>query len=328
VLWLKCSAVLSLILPVYNGARYLRESIASVLAQTLGEFELIIWDDGSTDDSRAIAAEFSDPRIVKFANETNLGLFPTLNRAIAAARSDRIRLWSQDDIMGSDCLEREAAYFSRFEGWGMGYCYYDVIDEHGSVILRRPDEKQAKLLPSAWTGEIMFFHGSLTGNIANMTLRREVLQEVGGFREDYRYAADFDLIERISARYAICCIYEPLMFLRSHDGQFSRRPRAYLDSMREGEEIHQRLRARLGLGGRYVQRYDAWSRGVQDAHYSFRLALHGDFSGYRLLFKQARLRRSALWWLVTANRRLYTMPRKYSAGLAEHMAWEPKWLRN
>jgi glycosyltransferase involved in cell wall biosynthesis len=320
--------MLSVILPVFNGARYLRESIASVLAQTLGEFELVIWDDGSTDDSRAIAAEFSDPRIIRFANPSNVGLFPTLNRAIGAARSDRIRLWSQDDVMGPHCLERESQYLSHFDGWGMAYCYYHVIDEHGNIRLRRPDVKEAKLLPSAWAGEIMFFHGSLTGNIANMTLRREVLRELGGFREDYRYSADFDIIERISARYPICCIYEPLMHLRRHEGQFSRSPRAYLDSMREGDEIHQRLRARLCLRGRYVECYDAWSRGVQDAHYSFRLALRGDFSGYRLLFQQARLSRSTLWWLLTANRRLYTMPRKYSTGLAEHMAWEPQWLCN
>jgi glycosyltransferase involved in cell wall biosynthesis len=98
--------MLSVILPVCNGARYLRESIASVLAQTLTDFEFIIWDDGSTDDSGAIAKSFKDPCIVCSANPTNLGLFSTLNRAISAAGSDRIRLWAQDDVMGPACLER------------------------------------------------------------------------------------------------------------------------------------------------------------------------------------------------------------------------------
>jgi glycosyltransferase involved in cell wall biosynthesis len=318
--------MLSVILPVYNGARYLRDSITSVLAQNLPDFEFIIWDDGSTDESREIAKSFSDPRIVRFSNPTNLGLFPTLNRAISAARSDRIRLWAQDDVMEPACLERETAYFSGFDGWGMGYCYYHVIDDLGRVVLRRPDVKTAKLIPPAWAAEIMFFHGSITGNIANMTLRREVVREVGGFREDYNYAADFDLIERISARYPTCCIYEPLMLLRRHDGQFSRRYRANLDAISQANEIHARLRTRLSVPAPYAKRYDAWSRGVQDANYAFRLALHGDSSAYRLLLKQGRLRRSVLWWLLTANRRLYSMPRKYSAGLAEHMAWEPKWI--
>ena len=319
-------AVLSVVLPVHNGAKYLRESMASVLAQTERAFEFIVWDDGSGDESREIAASFSDPRIVRFANEKNLGLFPTLNRAIAAARCDRIRLWSQDDVMEPNCLERETAYFSRFDGWGMGYCYYHVIDDQGRVCLRRPEVEEARLIPSDWAAEIMFFHGSLTGNIANITLRRDVLRKLGGFDEGYRYAGDFDLIERISARYPICCIYEPLLLLRQHQGQFSRKHRAYLDSMQEGEQIQQRLRRRLSLRQEYVERYDSWARGVQDAHYAFRLSLHGDLSGYKLLRRQSRLSRSALWWLLTANRRLYQMPRKYSPGLAEHMAWEPKWL--
>lgn len=318
--------MLSVILPVYNGARYLRDSIASVLAQSLPDFEFIIWDDGSTDESREIAKSFSDARIVRFSNPTNLGLFPTLNRALSAARSDRIRLWAQDDVMGPACLERETAYFSGLDGWGMGYCYYHVIDDLGRVVLRRPDVKTAKLIPPAWAAEIMFFNGSISGNIANMTLRRAVVREVGGFREDYNFAADFDLIERISGRYPTCCIYEPLMFLRNHDGQFSRRHRAYLDCIWQGEEIHRRLWTRLSIPAAYGKRYETWSRGVQDANYAFRLALHGDFSAYRLLLKQGRLGRSALWWLLTANRRLYTMQPKYSAGLAEHMAWEPKWI--
>src|SRR6185369_719120 len=124
----------SVILPVYNGREYLRKAIDSVLEQSYGNFELIIWDDQSKDGSNEIVAEYSDPRIRRFANPRNRGLFPTLNLAIAEAKAPLIRLWSQDDIMKRNCLEEELAFLNRYPDVGMSYCCYDMIDNKGKVI--------------------------------------------------------------------------------------------------------------------------------------------------------------------------------------------------
>src|SRR3954452_2031008 len=103
---------ISVVLPVFNGERYLRESLDSLMAQTYESFEVVIWDDGSKDRSAAIVAEYRDPRVRSFANAQNTGLFATLNLAIAEARGDLIRLWAQDDRMKPQCLEVEAAFWT------------------------------------------------------------------------------------------------------------------------------------------------------------------------------------------------------------------------
>src|SRR6185295_15995932 len=116
------SPFISVVLPVHNGEKYLQESIESVLAQDYENFELIIWDDLATDRSSEIIDSYQDSRIRRFANQTNLGLFKTLNRAIAEARGDWIRLWSQDDQMKPNCLAAESEFIRRQPTVAMIYC--------------------------------------------------------------------------------------------------------------------------------------------------------------------------------------------------------------
>ena len=86
------------LMPVYNGGRYLRESIASILAQSFKDFELLIIDDGSTDDSVSIVKSFSDPRIRLVLNEHNIGVARTLNKGLELARGEFIARMDADDI--------------------------------------------------------------------------------------------------------------------------------------------------------------------------------------------------------------------------------------
>src|SRR5262249_31752582 len=130
----------TVILSVYNGSRYLRESMDSVLAQTYRDFELCIWDDGSKDDTPAILDSYRDPRIRRFRNSPNMGLYPTLNRALQEARGERIRLWSYDDRMKPQCLEREAAFWAAHPEIGMSYCSRDRIDPQGCLQSVKMDE--------------------------------------------------------------------------------------------------------------------------------------------------------------------------------------------
>src|SRR5262245_238256 len=107
------SPAISVVLPVYNGVPYIRESVRSVLTQTFTDFELLVWDDGSTDSTGEALASLRDPRVRRFTNGVNQGLFPTLNLAIAQCRGDLIRLWAQDDRMLPQCLEKETAFSER-----------------------------------------------------------------------------------------------------------------------------------------------------------------------------------------------------------------------
>src|SRR5688572_16773922 len=88
---------ISVILPVYNGGEYLKQSVESVLTQSLNNFELLILDDCSTDGSWSYLQSLDDNRIELYRNEKNKGLFYNLNFLIKASNSPLVKLWAQDD---------------------------------------------------------------------------------------------------------------------------------------------------------------------------------------------------------------------------------------
>src|SRR5882672_1335895 len=308
----------SILLPVYNGSKFLRESIESVLGQSSSDFELIIWDDHSTDQSADIIDSYCDPRIHKYSNPVNLGLFKTLNLAIREATGDWIHLWSQDDVMKSNCLETESQFIQKHPEVGMCYCAVDVIDENGSVILPTPYDWTPDVVPPALAAQIMFYHGSISGNISNVILNKRVLEKVGLFREDMRIAADFEMWVRISGKYSIGHIDQPLILLRSHSGQFSRQRNSYVTCMAEENDIYQTLFARQPIEEiAYAKNYDRRHRYLQNFHFMIRSLLFGDFDlaieSYRVISRIDKPIRLLGLWLLTADQRFFRIPSKYTA---------------
>ena len=104
--------LVSVVLPVHDGERYLAAAIDSVLGQTHRNLELIVLDDGSTDRSAAIAESFDDPRVVRVRNERNLGLVPTLNRGLGLARGEFIARMDADDVAEPTRLARQLERFT------------------------------------------------------------------------------------------------------------------------------------------------------------------------------------------------------------------------
>lgn len=313
----------SIILPVYNGSRFLRDSIESVLGQSSRDFEFIIWDDNSTDGGDELIDRYRDPRIRKYSNPVNLGLFKTLNLAIRKARAPWIHLWSQDDVMKSNCLETESKFLERHPEVGMCYCGVDVIDENGSVILPSPYDCTPDIVPPALAAQIMFYHGSIAGNIANVILNKTVLERVGMFLEDMSIAGDFEMWVRISKENSIGHINQPLIFLRSHAGQFSRQRKSYLICIPEENSIYQTLLARQPVEElSYAKNYDRRHRYLQYVHFMIRSLLLGDFElaieSYRAISRIDKPIKLLGLWLLTADQRLFRIPSKYTREVAEH----------
>lgn len=125
---------ISICMPVYNGASYLRQAIDSVLAQTYGDFELLISDDGSTDDSVSIAQEYAsrDKRVVAWQNEQNQGLFENYNLCIEKARGKFIKLFAQDDVFAPRMLERMREALLEEEGVSLVVSGRKWIDASGT----------------------------------------------------------------------------------------------------------------------------------------------------------------------------------------------------
>lgn len=175
-----------MILPVYNGQKYLDEAINSVLRQTFGDFEFIIIDDGSNDRSVELLRSYSDSRI-KIFSRANKGLAATLNEGISYSKSTYLARMDQDDKSEPERFQRQIDFMEnnpRSVGVGTNA---KIIDKNGvelySSHLPTGSEELRKLLP--YTNP--FFHGS-------MMLRREAVLSVGGYRTDTRHYVEDDLL--------------------------------------------------------------------------------------------------------------------------------------
>jgi glycosyltransferase involved in cell wall biosynthesis len=203
----------SVIIPVYNQAGYLRQAIDSVLAQTYTDFELIVVDDGSTDDTPAVIARFGG-RIRAF-RKPNGGFATALNLGIRSSRAAWVAWLSADDLWTPEKLARQMTAVRNSGPVGLVFTDFLKIGPDGSVLERvhAPDQLS--------TPRATFLH-LLRGcyvNGSTVLIPRAVLEELGLFGERERLAADYDLFLRIAARHAILHVPEPLVLYRVHPGQ-------------------------------------------------------------------------------------------------------------
>lgn len=235
------SKSISVILPVYNGLPYLKESVASVLKQSHTNFELLIIDDLSTDESYGYLDSLKDDRIQLFSNKINSGLFYNLNTLIKKCNAPLIKLWSQDDIMYSDCLEKIVEFHHRHSQVGFSYSGRDIINEKGEIIPNNVVDNTPEIISRALHTRIAFFTGSIAGNISNVTLSKKVLEQTGLFNESMKISGDFDMWVRIAEKYPVGFINEPLIKLRNHSGQLSRQEKYYAAHMDEDLQVYRYL---------------------------------------------------------------------------------------
>lgn len=199
----------TVVLPVFNAAKTLRQSVESILHQTHQEFELIVVDDCSTDGSLKLIKELqsNDSRIRVISNNSNIGVVQTLNRAIAEARYDLIARMDADDESHPERirLQYEMILSSpRIALVGSSYKFMGRTPRRDIQVLlpSSPSEIRARILL-----ENPICHPSVM-------FKREVFDEFGGYREFFKNAEDYDLWLRFSSRYDLVNIAEPLVRYR------------------------------------------------------------------------------------------------------------------
>lgn len=208
------SAKISLILNSYNPSRYLQTAITSILNQTYCDFELLIWDDGSTDDSLEIARSLaaSDER-VRVVAAPHQGRGRALRDAIEATEGQYLAWIDRDDVLAPTALERTAAILDDNPEIGVVYTDYLDIDADGN-ILGLGDRCQIPYSRDRLLTDFISFHFRL--------LRREVYDRVGGIDPAFEYAEDYDLCLRLSEMTEIHHLSEPLYHYRHHAENTSR----------------------------------------------------------------------------------------------------------
>jgi len=199
----------SVIMSVHNTQKFLYESVQSILEQSLEDFEFIIINDASTDNSRKVVNEFLDKRIKIFDNKERIGLTRSLNIAIQHSKSSYIARMDGDDIAHPDRLKKQVSYLKNHSRIGIVGANFSEIDENGKILgevyFPESDEqirrKIFRLNP--------FFHSSVM-------IPSEVLRSVGLYNAEFHYAQDYELWFRILGKYKGANLRELLMKRRKH----------------------------------------------------------------------------------------------------------------
>lgn len=197
-------------MPVYNGEKYLSEAIDSILNQTFTDFEFLIINDGSTDDSVKIIQSYEDTRIRLIHNETNLKLIATLNKGIEVARGEYIARMDADDISLPDRLAKQFDFLNANSKVGVLGCAVKLIDHSGS-------QDQIMRFPSAhgflrWS---LFFYCPIAH--PSVMMRRVLVSDAGGYRSTMLHVEDYDLWWRLSQKTRLSNLQEVLLLLRKHE---------------------------------------------------------------------------------------------------------------
>jgi glycosyltransferase involved in cell wall biosynthesis len=214
------SVDISVVMAVYNGERYLREAIESVLTQSLSDFEFIIVDDGSTDSSRDIVKSYRDDRVVLIENETNRRLPASLNRGIMVARGSLIARMDCDDICRVDRLERQSAFL---------LSHHDVpAVGSGAIFLEADGTPFCRFVPSDDPSELArSFPGSPFIHPSVM-FRKAACEKAGGYLETMRWGAEDAVLFARMARFGpLRNIQEALLQYRFVPAGASRKPAAF-----------------------------------------------------------------------------------------------------
>lgn len=233
--------VISVILPVYNGGAYLKQSLESVLNQDLPDFELIIIDDFSTDETLKYLQSIDDPRITIFKNKQNWGLYYNLNFLIGKTKSQLIKLWSHDDIMYPNCLSSFVDFFKKYPDLGFSYCNTEMMDEKGITKVNTWIDTTPEIISSELHAKIAYYSGSIAGNIANVCINKKILEEVGLFNTNMKNSADFEMWVKLAVNHETGFIREKLVRLRDHANQLSRRKNQFVYHVIEDLQVYRYL---------------------------------------------------------------------------------------
>jgi glycosyltransferase involved in cell wall biosynthesis len=214
------------VLPVYNGAAFVEQAVRSIVEQTLDDWELIIVDDGSGDDSLQTCETLAkaDSRLRVFANAHNLGLARTMNRLVSLARGELIAVQEQDDISEPRRLALEAAELTARPEVGLVSGLAAWIDDHGNIFNYFPGLLQrGRQYPQnrAEMVRLLFTEQCKVVNAACM-FRRRLLDEIPGpFDPGARLSIDWQFFLRVAHRHQILGLPEVLVRMRRGAGHHS-----------------------------------------------------------------------------------------------------------
>ena len=206
-------------MPVYNGERFLRKAIDSVLAQKFTDFEIVICDDCSSDGSVGIIESYDDPRITLYRNERNLGLVGNWNNAIAHSSGKYVKIMMQDDILGPDALDRQTSLMENNPQATLSIGNTMVININDEVIMKRIRFKADRIINGKKYAKRSLRGRNIFCEPPNYLFRRDSFEKVERFDDSVVYTPDWDMCVSLCEIGDVACTEAEVMRFRVSDTQ-------------------------------------------------------------------------------------------------------------
>ncbi len=207
------SPKVTVLMPVYNGEKYLKDAIESILTQDFTDFEFLIINDGSSDSSEKIIATYSDIRIRLLKNEKNIGLVNTLNKGLEAALGEYIVRMDCDDVSLKNRLTVQVNYMDKNTDIGACGSYYNMMIDGRKAVVDLPLNKHEMK-------SYMMFNCPIshpTAIIRSSVIRKEKLS----YNQDYIHAEDYQFWSRLSECSNLANLPDVLLNYRMHENQIT-----------------------------------------------------------------------------------------------------------
>lgn len=207
---------------VYNGTPYLPEAVESILNQTYKNFEFIIVDDASIDNSWKYLKGRQDKRIKLIKNTKNLGLAESLNKGLKFATGDYIARMDADDISYSDRFTQQLRFLEKNKSISICGTWVDLINAKGKIIGNKKYPTKNNELEKALRWYQPLVHPT-------MMARAIFFRKLSGYRPEYDFAEDYDLLSRALGKYKMANVPSALLGWRLARGRRSRRYMTKID---------------------------------------------------------------------------------------------------
>jgi glycosyltransferase involved in cell wall biosynthesis len=262
--------LISVILPVYNSEKYIFEAVQSILYQTYTNFELLILDDGSIDNTISIIENFNDERIILFKSEKNYGIVHQLNKGIDNCKGEFIARMDADDISHPERFEKQIIFFEDSRNSDIDVLGTDAMkigDENGIFEFKNYKPKQISFLLNF---NCAILHPSVM-------IRKRIFEKGLRYSENYKFAEDFALWKKIDNGSNISILPEILIDYRIHKSQTnksSKRRNIQLKSVIEVAKLkspnlidnvlfNHKIKLKLinmGFGGNYIYKLSFYEK--------------------------------------------------------------------
>jgi hypothetical protein len=217
---------ISVCIPTYNSAEFVRGCIESVLSQTRQDFEIVVSDNASTDDTCRIVEAIPDSRIRLLRNESNRGIAANMNRLVAAADGEYIKILCSDDLIDTRCLEVQAAMLDRDPSLVMSSTGLRYIDAGGNVLRVMRWFSHETVLEAHEVVAATLMYGNVIGGPSATLIRSKVLRDAGPFSLSLPVFLDVEMWLRLSAMGPIGFVPDAFCDYRLH-------PKSMTDELRK-----------------------------------------------------------------------------------------------